>query len=242
MVSVNPSPDLNLNGLPTTTTTTSLSLLTPKLEPKPEPYDPSYFFTTPNPNTTAVANVYAEYDRLTEAINAAFAAKQPSDPNSRAIVVVPPPDRNVAVSTPTNNHNHKKRSSELARLMDNGEEERRKLRERIRETRMLYEALRVCYDEEDERHRRLGLGRLRGARARSDLRAATMMKDAVMWQNRDKRIVGPVAGVQVGDVFVYRMELCVVGLHGTPQSGIDFLPANCSSTKEPIATSIVVSG
>ncbi|KAI8566575.1 hypothetical protein RHMOL_Rhmol02G0051300 [Rhododendron molle] len=244
MVSVNPSQDLNLNLLPTT------SLLTPKLEPKPEPYDP--YFPTPDPktpqiqpDTTSTANVYSEYDRISEAFRTAFASKQSPhpDPDSRALVAVPP-DQSVAVPAPPSESNHKKRSSELVRVTDFGATERRYFRDLIRKTRMIYEALRVYADEEDEKRRRLGLGKLcgRGARARSDLKSASVMKERGLWQNRDKRIVGSIPGVQIGDLFVYRMELCVVGLHGTPQSGIDFLPANCSSNKEPIATSIVVSG
>nr|GEZ97571.1 histone-lysine N-methyltransferase family member SUVH9 [Tanacetum cinerariifolium] len=38
------------------------------------------------------------------------------------------------------------------------------------------------------------------------------------------------------------MELCVLGIHGVPQAGIDFLPASMSPIKEPIATSVIVSG
>nr|GMD75433.1 histone-lysine N-methyltransferase family member SUVH9-like [Ipomoea batatas] len=63
-----------------------------------------------------------------------------------------------------------------------------------------------------------------------------------LWLNRDKRIVGAIPGLFIGDVFFYRMELCVVGLHGQAQAGIDYLPANHSSNGEPIATSVIVSG
>ncbi|KAM4105916.1 hypothetical protein ACB094_04G028100 [Castanea mollissima] len=38
------------------------------------------------------------------------------------------------------------------------------------------------------------------------------------------------------------MELCVVGLHGQAQAGIDYVPASQSSNGKPIATSIIVSG
>lgn len=68
------------------------------------------------------------------------------------------------------------------------------------------------------------------------------MRSHGLWLNRDKRVVGPIAGVYVGDMFLYRMELCVVGLHGQPQAGIDYLTASESSSGEPIATSIIVSG
>ncbi|KHM99040.1 Putative histone-lysine N-methyltransferase, H3 lysine-9 specific SUVH9 [Glycine soja] len=75
-----------------------------------------------------------------------------------------------------------------------------------------------------------------------DLRASAVMRNCGLWLNRDKRIVGAIPGVCIGDVFLYRMELCVVGLHGQPQAGIDYLPASMSSNGEPIATSVIVSG
>ena len=83
-------------------------------------------------------------------------------------------------------------------------------------------------------------GKLR--RLRGDLRAASLMRERGLWLNRDKRIVGAIPGIMVGDLFLFRMELCVVGLHGQIQAGIDFLPASMSSTGEPIATSVIVSG
>ncbi|XP_024985495.1 histone-lysine N-methyltransferase family member SUVH9-like isoform X2 [Cynara cardunculus var. scolymus] len=39
-----------------------------------------------------------------------------------------------------------------------------------------------------------------------------------------------------------RMELCVVGMHGQAQAGIDYLTSSQSSNGEPIATSVIVSG
>jgi euchromatic histone-lysine N-methyltransferase len=63
-----------------------------------------------------------------------------------------------------------------------------------------------------------------------------------LWLYRDKRIVGPIPGVYVGDVFLFRMELCVVGLHMQIQAGIDYLSKSMCSNGEPIATSVIVSG
>ncbi|KAK9931302.1 hypothetical protein M0R45_018581 [Rubus argutus] len=60
--------------------------------------------------------------------------------------------------------------------------------------------------------------------------------------DEDHRIVGSIPGVYVGDLFFFRMELCVVGIHGQVQAGIDYLPGSQSSNREPIATSIIVSG
>nr|GME20190.1 histone-lysine N-methyltransferase family member SUVH9-like [Ipomoea batatas] len=68
------------------------------------------------------------------------------------------------------------------------------------------------------------------------------MRERGLWLNRDKRIVGSIPGVYVGDLFFFRMELCVVGLHGQVQAGIDFVSASHSSNGEPIATSVIVSG
>ncbi|MED6112928.1 Histone-lysine N-methyltransferase member suvh2 [Stylosanthes scabra] len=79
-------------------------------------------------------------------------------------------------------------------------------------------------------------------RLRGDLIAAQMMKKQHLWLNRDKRIVGAIPGIYVGDVFLFRMELCVLGLHGQIQAGIDYLAASMSPNNEPIATSVIISG
>jgi len=46
----------------------------------------------------------------------------------------------------------------------------------------------------------------------------------------------------VGSHFYFRMELCVIGLHGPSQSGIDFISAKNSQWNEPVAISIISSG
>lgn len=81
-----------------------------------------------------------------------------------------------------------------------------------------------------------------GRRSRADLDAATMMKEANLWLNRERRTIGFIPGIYIGDVFCYRMELCVLGLHGQVQAGIDFVTSSQSPNGEPIATSIIVSG
>ncbi|CAJ1932903.1 unnamed protein product [Sphenostylis stenocarpa] len=150
-----------------------------------------------------------------------------SDPDSRAIV--PVPDSTMAATTP------RRRCKELVRVADLGLPEQRHFRDVVRRTRMMYDSLRVLATVEDER-------RVDSRRGRSDLRASAVMRNCGLWLNRDKRIVGSIPGVCIGDVFLYRMELCVVGLHGQPQAGIDYLPASLSSNGEPIATSVIVSG
>lgn len=163
----------------------------------------------------------------------------PLDSDSGAIVAVPDGDNHIsalAVSAPS--IRRQKRSNELVRVTNLSVEDQRYFRDIVRRTRMLYDALRIYSMAEEER--RIGPGA--GRRARGDLRAATLMRDRGLWLNRDKRIVGSIPGVFIGDLFYFRMELCVVGLHGQSQAGIDYLPSSQSSNGEPIATSIIVSG
>ncbi|KAJ6430280.1 hypothetical protein OIU84_021642 [Salix udensis] len=193
-------------------------------------------------------NLYSEYNRISELFRTAFAKRLQdqygdvsvvSDPDSRAIVPVKENDNNALSTVVVSPRpKYQKRSSELVRVTDLGIEDQRYFRDLVRRSRMVYDSLRILsvLDEEKRRGERLG------RRARGDLRAAATMRDCGLWLNRDKRIVGSIPGVQIGDVFFFRMELCVVGLHGQPQAGIDYLPASQSSNREPIATSIIVSG
>ena len=159
---------------------------------------------------------------------------------------------------------HHQRSSELVRVTDLGMEDQRYFRDVVRRTRMIYDSLRILSLMEDEKRRQSLSHSLSQSqnpnpnpsptpgeelspipslrRVRGDLRAASVMRDRGLWLNRDKRIVGSIPGVYIGDLFFFRMELCVVGLHGQAQAGIDYVPASQSSNGEPIATSIIVSG
>jgi euchromatic histone-lysine N-methyltransferase len=65
--------------------------------------------------------------------------------------------------------------------------------------------------------------------------AANAMKEKDEWENTRKRI-GHVDGINVGDLFQYRAELVVIGLHQQFQNGIDYLDKGENS----LATSIVV--
>lgn len=76
---------------------------------------------------------------------------------------------------------------------------------------------------------------------RSDLRAGTLFMNKGIRTNSKKRI-GPVPGVDVGDIFFFRMELCLVGLHAPTMGGIDYMGVKNSSDEEPLALSIVSSG
>ncbi|CAJ1941934.1 unnamed protein product [Sphenostylis stenocarpa] len=163
---------------------------------------------------------------------------------SRAIV--PVVDGTVRVAT----RRKQSRQKELVRMMGLSASEEAQLREVLRRTRLLYDSLRVLTAIEEEK-RVAGLAEAtetakavkgRGRRLRGDLRAATLMRARGLWLNREQRIVGAIPGIMVGDLFLFRMELCVVGLHGQIQAGIDYLPASVSPSGEPIATSVIVSG
>ncbi|KAK7273640.1 hypothetical protein RIF29_14697 [Crotalaria pallida] len=162
-------------------------------------------------------------------------------PGAGAIVPVPPgfdsqdsPGAGAgALTTPRS-----RAVKELVRVTDfGGVKEQRHFREVVRKTRLIYDSLRVKWTKEEERKAESD-----NRKARADLKASNSMRSAGLWLNRDQRIVGAIPGVCIGDVFLYRMELCVVGLHGQPQAGIDYLPASFSSNGEPIATSVIVSG
>ncbi|OAY28166.1 histone-lysine N-methyltransferase family member SUVH9 [Manihot esculenta] len=191
-------------------------------------------------------NVYSEYHRISELFRTAFAKRLQEqygdvsvlDPDSRAIFPVGEDNSISSVLVTRPPRRYPKRSSDLVRVTDLGIEDQRYFRGVVRRTRMLYDALRIFSVLDEVKRRGEGLGR----RARGDLLASSVMRDRGLWLNRDKRIVGSIPGVQVGDLFFFRMELCVVGLHGHTQAGIDYLPASQSSSREPIATSIIVSG
>ncbi|XP_010262468.1 PREDICTED: histone-lysine N-methyltransferase family member SUVH9-like [Nelumbo nucifera] len=258
-------PYLDLNLLPD-------HFITPKIEPKVEPLDPepnflnlgptSDHYLDPNFNpgyeqcsssdpdplqeispvsefTAEENDLYSEFFRISQLFQSASARKYGDvavlGSNSQAVM----PQPEVSVSMAVARHNKKKsgRSGEMVRVTDMGIEDQRYFRDLVRRTRMLYESMRVVFMQ-DEEQKEQGSGR----RMRADLKAATLMKDRGLWLNREKRIVGTIPGVYIGDVFFYRVELCVVGLHGHPQAGIDYVPASQSSNGEPIATSIIVSG
>ncbi|XP_071698506.1 histone-lysine N-methyltransferase family member SUVH9-like [Rutidosis leptorrhynchoides] len=253
---------------PTTTTTAASSfIITPKIEPKLEPidvppppnYDNSNVNFSPNPNSCSdnlssiphaqpdENNVYSEFNRISEMFRTAFAQQTQNqddisvtDPDAQAIVPVPDEEHHNQLAT--SRRKLQQRSSELVRVTNLAIEDERYFRDVVRKTRMIYDSLRVLVVFEDEKRRStLSIGELE-RRARGDLKAASVMKQRGLWLNRDKRIVGAIPGVIVGDVFFYRLEICVVGMHGQVQAGIDYLSSSQSSNGEPIATSVIVSG
>ncbi|KAK6127170.1 hypothetical protein DH2020_039099 [Rehmannia glutinosa] len=80
-----------------------------------------------------------------------------------------------------------------------------------------------------------------GTARRPDLKAATLLMTKGVRTNNTKRI-GHVPGIEVGDIFFFRMELCIVGLHAPSMAGIDYMSVKLTMDEEPVAVSIVSSG
>lgn len=109
-------------------------------------------------------------------------------------------------------------------------------RSKVRETMRLFQVLFRKFLQEEETHAKEP-GQA-STRKRPDVQASQVLKENNKWVNTGKQIVGPVPGVEVGDEFHYRIELCVVGLHRQSQGGIDYLKQGNTI----IATSVVASG
>ena len=70
--------------------------------------------------------------------------------------------------------------------------------------------------------------------------AGTLMSNGV--RTNMKKRVGTVPGIEVGDIFFSRIEMCLVGLHMQTMAGIDYIISKAGSDEESLATSIVSSG
>ncbi|KAL3506253.1 hypothetical protein ACH5RR_031635 [Cinchona calisaya] len=240
------SPSNNLNSGSSFTIIPSPSIPIPPTTPPP-----SATLETMPSSANDSSTVYSELCRISELFNTAFAqggggggvsrdaTELEVQDNSRAIVPVASENENQLSNSVAARRKYTQRSSELVRVTDLTAADVKYYRGLVRKTRMVYDSIRVLSIAEDEKIR-AELGRYR--KTRGDLKAAQLMRERGLWLNRDKRIVGPIPGVEIGDVFFFRMELCVIGLHGQPQAGIDYLSAYQSSNGEPIATSVVVSG
>ncbi|KAL3506256.1 hypothetical protein ACH5RR_031638 [Cinchona calisaya] len=239
------SPSNNLNSSSSFTITPSQNTPIPPTTPPPSATQQ----TIPS-SANDSSTVYSEFRRISELFNTAFArgggggvsgdsAEFEEQDNSRAIVPVDSENENQLSNSVAAPRKYTQRSSELVRVTDLTADDVQYFRGLVRKTRMVYDSIRVLSLIEDEKIR-VDLGHYR--KSRGDLKAAQLMRERGLWLNRDKRIVGPIPGVEIGDVFFFRMELCVIGLHGQPQAGIDYLSAYQSSNGEPIATSVIVSG
>lgn len=104
--------------------------------------------------------------------------------------------------------------------------------ESVTEIRMRYDGLRRRISQLEE---------ISGGMKRSDLKAGSIMMDRGMRTNTRKR-TGCVPGVDVGDIFFFRFEICLVGLHTPTISGIDYMNVKFDTEEETLAVSIVSSG
>lgn len=80
-----------------------------------------------------------------------------------------------------------------------------------------------------------------GVVRRPDLKTSNLLMTKGVRTNNAKR-VGHVPGVDVGDIFFFRMELCLVGLHAPSMAGIDYMSVKITGNDEPLAVSIVAAG
>ncbi|KAJ6794842.1 histone-lysine N-methyltransferase, H3 lysine-9 specific SUVH3-like [Iris pallida] len=76
---------------------------------------------------------------------------------------------------------------------------------------------------------------------RPDLKAGTVLMTNDLRANMGKRI-GAVPGVEIGDIFYFRMELCLVGLHAPSMGGIDYMTSTFENGDDTVAISVVSAG
>uniref|UniRef100_A0ACD5VW07 Uncharacterized protein n=1 Tax=Avena sativa TaxID=4498 RepID=A0ACD5VW07_AVESA len=106
-------------------------------------------------------------------------------------------------------------------------------REIVEEVLMTFEALR-------RRHLQLDEAQETGKRA--DLKAGAIMMAKNLRANMGRRI-GVVPGIEIGDIFYFRMELCVIGLHAPSMAGIDYMTAKfADGDDDSVAICIVAAG
>lgn len=91
------------------------------------------------------------------------------------------------------------------------------------------------------RRRILQLDEINNVTRRPDMKAGSAMADYDLRANKVKRI-GPIPGVAVGDIFFFRMELLLVGLHSQSMAGIDSAVVRFGDAAEAVAVSVVSSG
>lgn len=91
------------------------------------------------------------------------------------------------------------------------------------------------------RRRLLQLDEATDASKRADLKAGAIMMANDLRANMGKRI-GSVPGVEIGDIFYFRIEICLVGMHAPSMAGIDYMMNRYAEVDEPTAISIVSSG
>ncbi|TVU15005.1 hypothetical protein EJB05_38503, partial [Eragrostis curvula] len=85
----------------------------------------------------------------------------------------------------------------------------------LQEFRLIYREL---LSRDDHKLRAAGVTNLA-----SDLQAYRIFKERFSVECDDKKYVGGVPGIHVGDIFHLRVELCVVGLHRPHRLGVDYI-------------------
>lgn len=80
-----------------------------------------------------------------------------------------------------------------------------------------------------------------GFTRRPDMTAGNLLMSKGIRTNK-RKIIGSVPGVEVGDIFYFRMEMSLAGLHAPVMAGIDYMGVSRSAVEEPLAVSIVSSG
>ncbi|KAJ6713904.1 HISTONE-LYSINE N-METHYLTRANSFERASE H3 LYSINE-9 SPECIFIC SUVH1 [Salix viminalis] len=109
-------------------------------------------------------------------------------------------------------------------------------REVVHSIQMRFDALRRRLSQlEDAKESPAGIIR------RADLKAGNILMTKQVRTNMRKRI-GTVPGVEIGDIFFFRMEMCLLGLHAQSMAGIDYMSVRNGLEEEPLAVSIVSSG
>jgi euchromatic histone-lysine N-methyltransferase len=91
------------------------------------------------------------------------------------------------------------------------------------------------------RRRMMQLDEKEDSSKRADMKAGALMMRNNMRINSVKT-VGHVPGVEVGDIFFYRIEMCIVGLHAPAMGGIDYMPVNSVGKDDSLAVCIISSG
>nr|CAD1835052.1 unnamed protein product [Ananas comosus var. bracteatus] len=92
---------------------------------------------------------------------------------------------------------------------------RKSVRESLREFQKIYRKL--LEEEEDSKSKQTRIG------TAPDMVAFKLFRERSNGLHDDRKYVGKVPGVHIGDVFHLRVELCVVGLHRQHRVGIDYL-------------------
>ncbi|KAG8100288.1 hypothetical protein GUJ93_ZPchr0013g36538 [Zizania palustris] len=106
-------------------------------------------------------------------------------------------------------------------------------RESVDNVLMMFDALRRRLMQLDEVKQ--------GVKQQHNLKAGSIMMSAELRANKNKRI-GEVPGVEVGDMFYFRIEMCLVGLNSQSMSGIDYMSAKFGNEEDPVAICIVSAG